>query len=133
MLKDIRADGYTAFHTHLSYRARGNQANSAAHITFAAIVGGIPGLGERGTVNIIATAVVKHIEGDMIFQIKDAPSNRMWYGFTSAPHIDFDLILYPVGGEKRISSTWVLNKLKTYILTAVSLGHRGCIPCPCAC
>lgn len=116
MLKEARADGHVSFETHVRYIARDDDVNAPAHITFAAVIA--TGLGEKYAANIVACARIKRIEGNMIFQIKPAPSNRIWYGFVGEPIMDFDISI--MTGPVTMQGNFVLETVKNFMRKAVS-------------
>lgn len=117
MLKDIQASGYTAVDFHFRYDARDRVStpNSAFRITFAAVFF----LGFE--IPFVAAATVRHVEGDMTVNIKPAPSNRIWYGFTSEPEIEFDIsIMHADRHGVKFEAKMLTERLKEFIKKAVS-------------
>ena len=118
MLKDIQASGHTAIDFHFRYdaRSRVSSPNSAFRITFAAI---FTLLGIE--IPFVAAATVRYLEGDMTVKVKPAPSNRIWYGFTSEPQMDFDIsIMHAKSTGIKVESNMIIDKLKDFIRRAVS-------------
>jgi hypothetical protein len=117
MLKDLRSDGSITFEAYLRYVARENQPNSKIRITMA-FLATIPVGFKSIQVPVVAAVMVKAMEGNMIFSIKPAPSNRIWYGFTTEPVMDIEISL--MGAEWKVESSFILNQLKKFLKQAVS-------------
>lgn len=130
MLKDIQASGQTAIDFHFCYDARKEVAtkpDAAFRIAFAAVFTYGP-----VSVPIVAAAKINYIEGDMTAQIKPAPSNRIWYGFTSEPKMELD-IGYSVMQSRAFSNNVIIDQIRKKIKTAVSLslGYIHKYTCTC--
>lgn len=118
MLKDIQASGQTAIDFHFLYDARKATSSPDAgfRITFAAVFAYGP-----LSMRIVAAAKVKYIEGDMTAKIKSAPSNRIWYGFTSEPKMELDIVLIFADGKGlRVENKILIDMIRSKIKTAVS-------------
>jgi len=118
MLKDLRSDGSITFEAYLRYVARENQPNSKIRLTMA-FLATIPVGFKSIQVPVVAAVIVRAMEGNMIFTIKPAPSNRIWYGFTTEPVMDIEISL--MGAEWKVESSFILNQLKKFLKQAVSL------------
>lgn len=117
MLKEASPDGHVSFETHVRYIARDDKPNSAAHLTFAAVIA--TGFGNsKYDANVVVCAKIKRIEGNMIFQIKPAPSNRIWYGFVGEPTMDFDIII--MTGAVTVQGSFIIESIKNFLRKAVS-------------
>ena len=117
MLKDLRSDGSITFEAYLRYVARENQPNSKIRLTMA-FLATIPVGFKSIQVPVVAAVIVRAMEGNMIFTIKPAPSNRIWYGFTTEPVMDIEISL--MGAEWKVESSFILNQLKKFLKQAVS-------------
>lgn len=117
MLKDIQASGHTTVDFHFRYDTRHlTGPDDAFRITFAAVLS--IGLGE---LPIIASATVKYLEGDMTVKIKSAPSNRIWYGFTSEPRMELDIFaMRAKASAYKINAKMIQDWVKVYIKSFVS-------------
>jgi len=117
MLKDLKSDGSITFEAYLRYVARENQPNSKIRLTMA-FLATIPVGFKSIQVPVVAAVIVRAMEGNMIFTIKPAPSNRIWYGFTTEPVMDIEVSL--MGAEWKVESSFILNQLKKFLKQAVS-------------
>jgi hypothetical protein len=117
MLKDLKSDGSITFEAYLRYVARENQPNSKIRLTMA-FLATIPVGFKSIQVPVVAAVIVRAMEGNMIFTIKPAPSNRIWYGFTTEPVMDIEIGL--MGAEWKVESSFILNQLKKFLKQAVS-------------
>lgn len=115
MLKHLTADGTASFDVHVAYKSRPAQPNSdvritiatSAHLTFPKV-----------TVDLVLSVVLKSIEGDMTFQIKAPPSNRVWYGFTSKPKMEFEIV--PIISDRKFAIDWILTQVGKKVEDLVS-------------
>lgn len=48
-------------------------------------------MGVQREFDVILKIKVKKLQGDLLFRIKKAPSNRIWYAFTKFPELDLDI------------------------------------------
>lgn len=118
MLKDTNASGHTAIDFHFRYDARNRSfsPNSALRITFAAVASKY-----GGQIGFIAAIRVKYLEGDMTVKVKPAPSNRIWYGFTSEPQIEFDVSVVVTRLSKiTFEHNFIIDIVKAQIKKGVS-------------
>ncbi|ORY31370.1 hypothetical protein BCR39DRAFT_587470 [Naematelia encephala] len=105
MLKNLTKEGDAEFAVHMNYAALPNQPfritiKTAWH----------PGISSL-SIHLVLAVVVRSISGDLTIKIKPPPSNRVWYGFTSMPKIDYDIV--PIMNDRKVTPDVVLNLIKT--------------------
>ncbi|WWC88743.1 uncharacterized protein L201_003656 [Kwoniella dendrophila CBS 6074] len=117
MLKDLTADGTAAFETHFQYRSNPSKPNSQVRITIATTAT-IPTGFKPYVVDLVLAVELKSIEGNLVMQIKKPPSNRIWYGFTSMPKMDIEII--PVVSERKIQIGMVLKAIEKQLRDVIA-------------
>ncbi|KAF8683226.1 Maintenance of mitochondrial morphology protein 1 [Rhizoctonia solani] len=70
-------------------------------------------------VQLVLAVVVRKIEGNVLVKVKRPPSNRIWYGFTSMPKLEIDVL--PVVSDREIKWGVVLKPIETQLKEIVSL------------
>ena len=124
MLKDLTAQGTSSFEVHMSYHSRPSQPNSEVRITIATTAT-IPTGFKPYVVDLVLAVVLKSLEGNMVLQIKKPPSNRVWYGFSTMPKMEVEII--PVVSERKIQLNMVLKAIEKQLRDVVShLLRRRC-------
>ncbi|WVQ65855.1 uncharacterized protein L199_004033 [Kwoniella botswanensis] len=117
MLKDLTAEGTAAFEAHMQYRSHPSRPNSHVRITIATTAT-IPTGFKPYVVDLVLAVVVKSLEGNLVMQIKKPPSNRIWYGFTSMPKMDIEII--PVVSERKIQIGMVLKAIEKQLRDVIA-------------
>ncbi|WWD04793.1 hypothetical protein V865_002864 [Kwoniella europaea PYCC6329] len=117
MLKDLTAEGTAAFEAHMQYRSHPSRPNSHVRITIATTAT-IPTGFKPYVVDLVLAVVVKSLEGNLVMQIKKPPSNRIWYGFTSMPKMDIQII--PVVSERKIQIGMVLKTIEKQLRDVIA-------------
>jgi hypothetical protein len=117
MLKELSADGSASFEVNLHYLSRSTVPNSEIRITIATTAT-IPTGFKPYVVDLVLAVVIKSFEGNLVLKIKKPPSNRVWYGFTSMPKMDIEIM--PVVSERKIQIGMVLKAIEKQIRDAVS-------------
>ncbi|KEP45728.1 putative PH domain protein [Rhizoctonia solani 123E] len=64
-------------------------------------------------VQLVLAVVVRKIEGNVLVKVKRPPSNRIWYGFTSMPKLEIDVL--PVVSDREIKWGVVLKPIETQL------------------
>ncbi len=66
---------------------------------------------------LLLTVSLTAINGNVLLLVKPPPSNRIWWGFTSTPHMDIEVA--PVVSERALRwsmlLSWVRGKLKDVV------------------
>lgn len=117
MLKDLTASGTAAFEVHVQHRSRASQPASDVRLTIATTAT-IPTGFKPYVVDLVLAVVLKSFEGNLLVQIKEPPSNRIWYGFTKMPKIEMEII--PVVSERKIQISMVLKAIEKQLRDVVS-------------
>ena len=117
MLKDLTAEGTSAFEVYMRYRSRPSQPNSEVRITIATTAT-IPTGFKPYVVDLVLAVVLKSLEGNMMIQIKKPPSNRVWYGFTQMPKLEVEI--GPIVSERKIQLGMILNAIEKQMREVVS-------------
>jgi hypothetical protein len=117
MLKDLTPAGGAAMEVGLKYRTDPTDEDSG--VRFIASTQAIIPLGyKQVTVNIMVEARLKTLEGNVLLRIKEPPSNRIWWGFTSAPKLEVEI--RPVVQDRKLNLSVVLNQLDSLLRRVVS-------------
>lgn len=122
MLKDLTAEGAASFEVHLNYRSRPDQPNSEVRVTIATTAT-IPTGFKPYVVDLVLAVVLKSMEGNLVMQIKKPPSNRFWYGFTSMPKMEVEIL--PIVSERKIQIGMVLKAIEKQLRDVVSATRRS--------
>ncbi|WVW84592.1 hypothetical protein I302_106626 [Kwoniella bestiolae CBS 10118] len=117
MLKDLTAEGTAAFEANVQYRSHPSRPNSQVRITIATTAT-IPTGFKPYVVDLVLAVVVKSLEGNLVLQIKKPPSSRVWYGFTSMPKMDIEII--PVVSERKIQIGMVLKAIEKQLRDVIA-------------
>ncbi|CAE6420696.1 unnamed protein product [Rhizoctonia solani] len=64
-------------------------------------------------VQLVLAVVIRKIEGNVLVKVKRPPSNRIWYGFTSMPKLEIDVL--PVVSDREIKWGVVLKPIETQL------------------
>lgn len=76
-----------------------------------------------GDISILLAVTVKQLHGDVIFQVKRPPTERIWWGFKSMPFID--IAVEPVVSARQITTGMITrtieNKLKESVKESLVL------------
>lgn len=118
MLKELTAEGTASFEVHLNYHSRANQPNSEVRVTIATTAT-IPTGFKPYVVDLVLAVVLKSMEGNLVMQIKKPPSNRFWYGFTSMPKMEVEIL--PIVSERKIQIGMVLKAIEKQLRDVVSV------------
>ncbi|WWC62485.1 uncharacterized protein I303_105081 [Kwoniella dejecticola CBS 10117] len=117
MLKDLTAEGTAAFEAHIQYRSNPSRPNSQVRITIATTAT-IPTGFKPYVVDLVLAVELKSLEGNLVMQIKKPPSNRIWYGFTTMPKMEIEII--PVVSERKIQIGMVLKAIEKQIREVIA-------------
>lgn len=117
MLKELTAEGEASFEIHACMKPRPGVPGGEA--VFEVETSVIVPIGFKSYTFPVRMAVhLKGIEGDIAVKVKPPPSNRLWWAFTKAPKIDWEL--KPVISSRQIQMGIIVRTLETYMLSAVS-------------
>ncbi|KIR29806.1 endoplasmic reticulum protein [Cryptococcus deuterogattii LA55] len=117
MLKDLTASGTAAFEVHVQHRSHASQPASDVRLTIATTAT-IPTGFKPYVVNLVLAVVLKSFEGNLLVQIKEPPSNRVWYGFTEMPKFEMEII--PVVSERKIQIGMVLKAIEKQLRDVIA-------------
>ncbi|OXC69518.1 hypothetical protein AYX13_02079 [Cryptococcus neoformans] len=117
MLKDLTASGTAAFEVHVQHRSRASEPASDVRLTIATTAT-IPTGFKPYVVDLVLAVVLKSFEGNLLVQIKEPPSNRIWYGFTKMPKIEMEII--PVVSERKIQISMVLKAIEKQLRDVIA-------------
>jgi hypothetical protein len=111
MLKELTPEGEASFEVEVHYKGE-------FKIRIATTATIPTGFSKPYKINLELVAILKGLHGNMVFQIKKPPSNRIWYSFTRMPEID--LLVEPVVSDRKIQLGMVLKAIEKQIREAVS-------------
>ncbi|WRT67714.1 uncharacterized protein IL334_004686 [Kwoniella shivajii] len=117
MLKDLTSEGTSAFEAHMQYKSQPNRSDSDVRITIATTAT-IPTGFKPYVVDLVLAVVVKSFEGNLVMQMKKPPSNRFWYGFTSMPKMEIEIV--PIVSERKIQIGMVLKAIEKQIRDVIA-------------
>lgn len=124
MLKTLTGDGHASMEVCIHYQG-------AMRSTMSAVVN--ISLGQRFKtyrVPIVLAVVLSELEGNILINIKPPPSNRLWWGFTTMPHMKIDI--EPVVSERRVSWSFVNSlirgRIRETIANTLVLPHMNDVP-----
>ncbi|MBE7180005.1 MAG: hypothetical protein INR71_02160 [Terriglobus roseus] len=70
-------------------------------------------MGGAREVNVLLAAVLKKLEGHLLFRLKPPPSNRLWFSFETAPKME--LSIEPVVATRQITYGFILRAIESRI------------------
>ncbi len=114
MLKELTPEGEASFEVEMHYKGE-----LRIHIATSAIIP--TGFSKPYNISLELVAILKGLHGNMVFQIKKPPSNRIWYAFTKMPEVE--LVVEPVVSDRKIQIGMVLKAIEKQIREAVSGIH----------
>jgi hypothetical protein len=120
MLKRTELFGEIAFQAHMTYRQAPNLPHSGVRITIEADIG----------IKIVLSLRIKSIEGDVEVKIKQAPTDRFWWGFVEPPKMEMEIV--PVVASRTLNLTMLTNfiekKLREGLAESVVLPNMDDVP-----
>lgn len=117
MLKDLTPAGGAAMEIGLKYRTDSTDADSGARF-IASTHATIPLGYKEVKVNLMVEARMKTLEGNVLLRIKEPPTNRIWWGFTTPPKLEIDI--KPVIQDRKLNLSVILNQLDSLLRRVVS-------------
>ncbi|KAG8905576.1 hypothetical protein FRB99_008634 [Tulasnella sp. 403] len=123
MLKELTKEGDASVELGLSYKSQEGE-HSGIRITVEATVtinikDSLPlNLGNRfdlkpRTVKLVLAVILRSLEGNLLVKVKRPPSNRLWYGFTSMPKMELELL--PIVSDRKIKWGLVLKPIESLL------------------
>ncbi|KAG9049735.1 hypothetical protein FS837_009269 [Tulasnella sp. UAMH 9824] len=123
MLKELTKEGDASVEMGLNYHSQEGE-HSGIRITVEATVTinikeSLPlNLGNRfdfkpRVVKLVLAVILRSMEGNILVRIKRPPSNRIWWGFTSMPKMEIELL--PIVSDRKIKWGLVLKPIESLL------------------